>query len=154
VAQLREPKVCEVGMLSEREEEVLVFLAQGAAKKEIALRVHISERTAKAHVSNIFYKLGVNSPAEAVAVAMRTGLQVRESWAPSISACAIGSSTIQVGQRRCSEVSHSSLGTVQELAMLVTRRSAQACRLTGISIRGAFKVPRWRTCRQAGLLGQ
>jgi NarL family two-component system response regulator YdfI len=61
-------------VLSEREQEVLAFLAQGAANKEIAHRLHITERTVKAHVTSIFNKLGVNSRAEAVAVAMRHGL--------------------------------------------------------------------------------
>jgi NarL family two-component system response regulator YdfI len=38
------------------------------------VRLHITERTVKAHVTGIFNKLGVNSRAEAVAVALRSGL--------------------------------------------------------------------------------
>jgi NarL family two-component system response regulator YdfI len=60
--------------LSERENQVMALLAQGASNKEISLRLHISERTVKAHVTSIFNKLGVNSRAEAVAVALRTGI--------------------------------------------------------------------------------
>jgi NarL family two-component system response regulator YdfI len=74
IAHLSEPRTAKTEALSEREQEVLTFLAQGAANKEIAHRLHITERTVKAHVTSIFNKLGVNSRAEAVAVAMRHGL--------------------------------------------------------------------------------
>lgn len=74
VARLAEPKPVAAARLSEREQEVLALLAQGAANKEIAVRLHITERTVKAHVTGIFNKLGVNSRAEAVAVALRSGL--------------------------------------------------------------------------------
>jgi DNA-binding NarL/FixJ family response regulator len=74
VAHLAEPKLAKPERLSGREQEVLALLAEGAANKEIALRLHITERTVKAHVTSIFNKLGVNSRAEAVAVALRSGL--------------------------------------------------------------------------------
>jgi NarL family two-component system response regulator YdfI len=60
--------------LSRREAQVLALLAEGAANKEIARRLDISERTVKAHVTGIFNKLGANSRAEAVAIAMRSDL--------------------------------------------------------------------------------
>ena len=66
-------------ILSAREQEVLALLAQGATNKEIAARLHITVRTVKAHVTNIFNKLGVNSRTEAVAVALRGGLLPVES---------------------------------------------------------------------------
>ena len=74
VAHLAEPGPAQVENLSGREQEVLELLAEGAANKEIAAQLHISERTVKAHVTGIFNKLGVNSRAEAVAVAIRGGL--------------------------------------------------------------------------------
>jgi NarL family two-component system response regulator YdfI len=74
VAHLSAPQAAPSGGLSGREQQVLAMLAQGAANKEIALRLNISERTVKAHVTGIFNKLGVNSRAEAVAIAMRQGL--------------------------------------------------------------------------------
>jgi NarL family two-component system response regulator YdfI len=74
VAHLAEPQPVEAGMLSGREQEVLALLAQGLANKEIAARLHIAERTVKAHVASVFNKLGVNSRTEAVAVALRGGL--------------------------------------------------------------------------------
>ena len=79
VAHLAEPKPVESGTLSEREQQVLALVAQGATNKEIAARLHIAERTVKAHVTGIFNKLGVNSRAEAVAVALRAGL-VPGAW--------------------------------------------------------------------------
>jgi len=74
VARLAEPQPVEAARLSGREREVLGLLAQGAANKEIAARLYITERTVKAHVASIFNKLGVSSRAEAVAVALRSGL--------------------------------------------------------------------------------
>jgi DNA-binding NarL/FixJ family response regulator len=60
--------------LSQREQEVLGLLVTGAANKEIAMQLNITERTVKAHVTSILNKLGVSSRTEAVAVAIRTGL--------------------------------------------------------------------------------
>jgi NarL family two-component system response regulator YdfI len=60
--------------LSRRESEVLALLAQGAANKEIARQLSITERTVKAHVTGIFNKLGASSRAEAVAIALRNDL--------------------------------------------------------------------------------
>lgn len=74
VAHLSDPEPARTETLSEREHQVLALLAQGAPNKQIGHRLHIAERTVKAHVTSIFNKLGVNSRAEAVAVAMRSGL--------------------------------------------------------------------------------
>jgi NarL family two-component system response regulator YdfI len=74
VAHLGSPRPVAAGSLSEREQEVLALLAEGASNKEVSLRLQITERTVKAHVTSIFNKLGVNSRAEAVAVALRQGL--------------------------------------------------------------------------------
>jgi DNA-binding NarL/FixJ family response regulator len=60
--------------LTPREREVLHMLAAGLGNKEIAGRLHISDHTAKFHVSQILAKLGAASRAEAVSIAMRRGL--------------------------------------------------------------------------------
>jgi NarL family two-component system response regulator YdfI len=74
IAHLAAPQPTQRAQLSAREQEVLVLLAEGAPNKEIAFRLHITERTVKAHVTGILNKLGVNSRTEAVAVALRSGL--------------------------------------------------------------------------------
>jgi two-component system, NarL family, response regulator LiaR len=60
--------------LTERETEVLRLLAQGQSNKQIAHRLHISEKTVKTHVSNILSKLGVQSRTQATLYAIRIGL--------------------------------------------------------------------------------
>jgi len=60
--------------LSEREQEVLVMLAQGVPNKEIADKLHIAEGTVKNHVSNILDKLQVQNRTQAADLARRRGL--------------------------------------------------------------------------------
>lgn len=60
--------------LTERETDVLRLLALGKTNKEIASTLHISETTAKSHVSNILAKLGVPSRTQAALYAARIGL--------------------------------------------------------------------------------
>ena len=60
--------------LTERELEVLGAVALGERSKEIAYRLGITERTVKAHLSNIYSKLGVDSRAAAVSEAMQRGV--------------------------------------------------------------------------------
>jgi NarL family two-component system response regulator YdfI len=59
--------------LTERELEVLAGVAAGERSKEIAYRLGITERTIKAHLSNIYTKLGVDNRAAAVSEAMQQG---------------------------------------------------------------------------------
>jgi DNA-binding CsgD family transcriptional regulator len=49
-------------------------MADGAANKEIAWKLGISEHTAKFHVASILGKLNAGSRTEAVAIGLRTGL--------------------------------------------------------------------------------
>lgn len=60
--------------LTQREVEILQHVASGLANKEIALRLRISERTVKNHLSNIMEKLHVNSRTQAAVYALRSGL--------------------------------------------------------------------------------
>jgi DNA-binding NarL/FixJ family response regulator len=60
--------------LTARELEVLRLVGAGAANKEIAARLEISERTARTHVSNILGKLGVASRTQAALWAVRERL--------------------------------------------------------------------------------
>jgi NarL family two-component system response regulator YdfI len=60
--------------ITERELYVLQSVARGCTSKEIAFEMGISERTIKAHLSNIYSKLKVESRSEAVAVAIEQGI--------------------------------------------------------------------------------
>lgn len=62
-----------VSELSMREREVLQAVARGERSKEIASQLNISERTVKAHLASIYNKLGVDSRAAAVAMAIKRG---------------------------------------------------------------------------------
>lgn len=60
--------------LSERESEVLVLIAAGMTNKEIARRMGIAEKTVKAHLTNIFQRIGVRDRTQAALWAERNGL--------------------------------------------------------------------------------
>ena len=57
--------------LTPREAEILAALSHGARNSEIATQFGIAERTVKAHLARIYDKLGVDSRAAAIAVAVR-----------------------------------------------------------------------------------
>ncbi len=61
-------------LLSEREQEVLDLVAQGATNREIAGRLFLSPHTVKEHTSALYRKLEVRNRAEAVQRAQRLGL--------------------------------------------------------------------------------
>ena len=67
-------QAAEVELLSQREIEVIGLMATGAANKEIASRLSVSESTVKTHVANIFNKLDVTDRTQAVTVAIRKGI--------------------------------------------------------------------------------
>lgn len=60
--------------LTEREIEVLTHMANGLSNKEIATAIGRTEATAKAHILNIFEKLGASDRTEAVTIALRRGI--------------------------------------------------------------------------------
>jgi len=60
--------------LSERELAVLRCIAEGAANKEIGVRLRIAEGTVKNHVTSIFAKLGVQDRTQAALKARSLGL--------------------------------------------------------------------------------
>lgn len=60
--------------LTDREREVLALIAQGLNNSEIAQRLHLSGKTVRNHVSNIFAKLQVADRAQAIVRARRAGL--------------------------------------------------------------------------------
>ncbi|MBA3901610.1 MAG: response regulator transcription factor [Bacteroidetes bacterium] len=56
----------EIQILSEREKEILDFLAKGDRYKEIAEKLFLSVETVRTHIRNIYSKLQVNSRMEAI----------------------------------------------------------------------------------------
>jgi LuxR family maltose regulon positive regulatory protein len=63
-----------VDPLSEREVEVLQWLAAGASNREIGRRLYIAESTVKRHVYNIYGKLNVRNRTQAALRATELGL--------------------------------------------------------------------------------
>ncbi|EHS55569.1 MULTISPECIES: response regulator [Paenibacillus] len=64
----------DTSILTEKEILILQSVARGLRSKEIAFDMGISERTVKAHLTNIYNKLGVDSRSEAVAVSLERGI--------------------------------------------------------------------------------
>jgi DNA-binding NarL/FixJ family response regulator len=62
--------------LSERELQVLQYMASGRSNKEIGQVLYISENTVKAHVKSILAKLDAMGRTEAIAIATKRGLIV------------------------------------------------------------------------------
>ncbi|MEA2382672.1 MAG: hypothetical protein QOH72_2643 [Solirubrobacteraceae bacterium] len=60
--------------ISEREREVLALVGAGVPNKQIALRLGISPKTVKSHLSHIFRRIGVADRFEAAMWARRHGL--------------------------------------------------------------------------------
>jgi DNA-binding NarL/FixJ family response regulator len=60
--------------LTEREKEILALVAQHQTNPEIARRLHLSPKTIRNHVSNVFTKLQVADRAEAIIRAREAGM--------------------------------------------------------------------------------
>ena len=63
-----------ISPLTSRETEIVDYMAQGYANKQIAAKLNISEQTIKNHVTSILSKLDANARTEAVVKALRRGL--------------------------------------------------------------------------------
>jgi DNA-binding NarL/FixJ family response regulator len=75
----RRADVAAANPLTRRELEVMTLMADGLGHAEIAERLVITRRTVSKHVEHILTKLGVNTRAQAVALAIRGGL-LDERW--------------------------------------------------------------------------
>jgi len=61
-------------VLTERERQVVLLIAQGKSNREIADALVISERTAETHVTHVLTKLAVRSRAQVAVWAVERGL--------------------------------------------------------------------------------
>ncbi len=68
---LTESQKSTIGLLTDREHEILELLAQGLSNKMIAARLYLSVRTVEGHLANIYARLGVHSRTEAMLIAVK-----------------------------------------------------------------------------------
>ena len=71
------------GILSQREVEVLRLAAKGMSNKDIANVLFLSVRTVKAHLTNIFNKMGCGCRTDAIVKGLREGYIALDETAPS-----------------------------------------------------------------------
>jgi DNA-binding NarL/FixJ family response regulator len=70
------PPIERLGVLTDREREVMALAAAGLTNDDIARRLFMSPATAKTHISRAMVKLGVRDRAQLVVLAYETGLVI------------------------------------------------------------------------------
>jgi len=63
-----------IGVLTQREKEILQEVIHGATNREIAKNLFISENTVKNHIRNIMDKLHINNRVQVATYALQHGL--------------------------------------------------------------------------------
>jgi two-component system, NarL family, response regulator LiaR len=82
-SRVRESREAEAkGLLSNREIDILNLAAKGLSNDDIASELFLSVRTVKAHLTNIFNKLGVHCRTEAIIKGLRDGYIALEDKPP------------------------------------------------------------------------
>lgn len=74
------PTSARLSALTEREREIVAFVAQGLSNDEIAAKLYLSPATVKTHVNRAMSKLAVRDRAQLVVLAYEAGL-ARPGWA-------------------------------------------------------------------------
>ena len=60
--------------LSDRELQVVRLVAEGLSNKQISIRLKLSDKTVKNHISHILAKLNLSARTQVAVHALRTGL--------------------------------------------------------------------------------
>lgn len=71
IARLLAPHVAPAVLLTDREREILDFLATGLTGEQVAERLHLSPETVRTHIRNAMRKLDAKTRVHAVALAVR-----------------------------------------------------------------------------------
>jgi DNA-binding NarL/FixJ family response regulator len=66
-----------LGDLTDREREIVGWVATGASNQEIAAKLYLSPDTVRTHVSRAMIKLGARDRAQLVVIGIRSGLEPR-----------------------------------------------------------------------------
>ena len=64
-----------IDQLTNREREILAYIAAGESNKQIARSLDVAENTVKVHVQNVLKKLEVNSRVQAAVIAVQFNIQ-------------------------------------------------------------------------------
>lgn len=72
----RQPRRTPIDLLTEREREIVGWVATGCSNEEIARRLGVSTATVRTHVSRAMAKLEVRGRAQLVALAYQSGLPI------------------------------------------------------------------------------
>ena len=67
-AQIRKQVEAQLNQLSDREWQVLRHVVQGLASKQIAAKLHISQKTVERHRAHIIEKMGARSTADVIRI--------------------------------------------------------------------------------------
>ncbi|WRZ90430.1 response regulator transcription factor [Streptomyces sp. NBC_01007] len=63
-----------LSLLTARERQILVLIAQGNSNRRVAKALGISEKTVKNHLSAVFMKVGASDRTQAVVMGIRSGI--------------------------------------------------------------------------------
>jgi DNA-binding NarL/FixJ family response regulator len=69
-----EPELRGQSLLTEREREIMVLIAEGLTSREIAEKLHLGVKTVETHRANILEKIGVRNTVELIKYAIRAGI--------------------------------------------------------------------------------
>lgn len=78
------PALKRVGRLTPRERETFLLLAEGLSNESMAQRLHVTERTVRAHVAAVLDKLELNSRLAACLASYAFGTEVRSCGHPEL----------------------------------------------------------------------